>query len=84
MGRPIVGTRVGGLPEVVLHQKTGLLVDKGDSHGLAQAISHLLEHPEDTVQMGQEARRMVKKTFGLDRCIDAYEALHQNLCGNHG
>ena len=41
-GVPVVATRVGGLPEVIEHERTGLLVDPGDEHGLAEAITRLL------------------------------------------
>jgi glycogen(starch) synthase len=79
MARPVVATRVGGLPEVVVHQETGLLVKKEDSVGLAQAISFLLEHPETAAQMGQAARRRAQEVFSLERYVNAYDALYQTL-----
>jgi len=60
MARPIVGTRVGGLPEIVVHGETGLLVEPEDSGGLAGAIGFLLEHPRMAVEMGQAGRRRVQ------------------------
>jgi glycogen(starch) synthase len=48
MGRPVVGVRTGGLPEVVVHRETGLLVDSSeDSAGFARAIEFLLSHTPD-------------------------------------
>jgi glycogen(starch) synthase len=79
MARPVVAARDAGLPEVVVHQKTGLLVEKEDSIGLARALTFLLEHPEVAVQMGQAARQRVQEVFSLERCIDAYDALYQKL-----
>lgn len=79
MARPVVATPVGGLSEVVLHQETGLLVAPEDGVGLAEAIAFLLEHPEVAMQMGQTARRRVQDVFSLPRCVDAYDALYQNL-----
>jgi glycosyltransferase involved in cell wall biosynthesis len=79
MARPVVATRVGGLPEVVVHQETGLLVEPEDYVGLAEAVACLLEHPEAAVQMGQTGRRRVQKMFGWQRCVDAYEALYKKL-----
>ncbi len=49
MARPVVAARDAGLPEAVVHQKTGLLVEKEDSVGLAQALAFLLEHPQTAV-----------------------------------
>ena len=79
MARPIVATRVGGLPEAVLHQETGLLVERGDSKALAEAIAALLAHPEMGSTMGQAARHRAQKLFNLERCVDAYDALYRRL-----
>lgn len=79
MARPIVATRVGGLPEVVVHQETGLVVEPEDCVGLAEVVAFLLEHPQVAVQMGQAGRRRVQEVFGWQRCIDAYDALYKKL-----
>lgn len=79
MARPVVATHVGGLPEVVVHQQTGLLVESGDSNALAEAIAFLLDHPETANQMGQAARRRAREVFSWTRCLDAYESLYRKL-----
>ncbi len=79
MARPIVATRVGGVPEVVVQKETGLLVEKEDNHGLAKAISFLLEHPEAATLMGQAARRRAQEVFSWERCVDAYHTLYWKL-----
>ena len=79
MARPVVATRVGGLLEVVVHQQTGLLVEQEDSHGLAEAIASLLDHPETATEMGQAARQRAQKVFSWKQCVDAYDALYQKL-----
>jgi glycosyltransferase involved in cell wall biosynthesis len=91
MARPVVAMRVGGLPEIVIHQQTGLLIEgavhpqteillnREDSTGLTQAISFLLEHPDMATQMGQAARQRVREDFSFERCVDAYDALYQQL-----
>lgn len=81
MARPLVATRVGGLPETVVHEQTGLLVEKGDTAGLAEALSFLLEHPDITVRMGHAARQRVQEVFSFERCVNAYDALYQKLIG---
>jgi glycogen(starch) synthase len=82
MARPVVGTRVGGLPEIVLHQQSGLLVDKEDSAALAQAIVYLFEHPDSAAQMGQAARNRVQKKFNWEQHIDSYDLLYRKLVAN--
>jgi len=79
LGRPIVGTSAGGIPEVVVDQVTGLLVAQEDSAGLAEAISFLLARPPTAADMGQAARSRVKESFDWDRHIDAYDALYREL-----
>jgi glycogen synthase len=77
MGRPIVATRVDGLPEVVVHEKTGWLVDADDSHALAQAIAFLLDHPEIAAELGRAARVRAQELFSWDGHLDAHEDLYR-------
>jgi glycogen synthase len=79
MARPVVAARVGGLPEIVLHQKTGLLVDDADHEALAEAILLLLNHPRTAAAFGDAARRRVQEVFSFDRYVDAYDALYKKL-----
>jgi glycogen(starch) synthase len=79
MARPVIGTRVGGLPEVVLHGKTGLLVASEDGDALAQAIAFLLDHPQTAAEMGEAGRRWVAEKFSWERYVNAYDALYQKL-----
>lgn len=79
MARPVVAARVGGLPEIVLHQKTGLLVDDADHEALAEAILFLLNHPRTAAAFGDAARRRVQEVFSFDRYVDAYDALYKKL-----
>ena len=79
MARPVVGTQVGGFPEVVLHQKTGWLVPPGDEMALADALLLLLNEPRKAVEMGEAARIRVQEMFSFERYIDAYENLYCRL-----
>jgi glycogen synthase len=78
MARPVVGTRVGGLPEVI-DQQTGLLVDKENPEALAKAIAFLLDHPVRATQMGQAARDRVQRDFDWERHVNAYDRLYKKL-----
>jgi glycogen(starch) synthase len=79
MNRPVVAARVGGLPEIVRHQQTGMLVDKDDSRGLGEAIAFLLTQPNVAVEMGQKARSRALELFGFSSFVDAYDALYQKV-----
>jgi len=62
-GLPLVGTRVGGIPEIVIDHETGILVEPRSHEALAGAIQKLLADPALRKQLGQNARRRVESTF---------------------
>jgi len=62
-GLPVVASKVGGLPEVVLDGKTGLIVPPKDSASLAEAIGLLIEKPELRERLGNQGRRFVLKNY---------------------
>lgn len=79
MGRPVVATRTGGLPEVVLHEQTGLLVEPEDPDATARAIATLLDDPALAIRLGESARRRARTVFIWDRHVAAYEHLLARL-----
>jgi len=79
LARPIVATNVGGIPEAITHEETGLLVNREDSNALAKAITFLLDHPEAAVTMGWSGRLRAQQLFSLERYIDAYDSLYRKL-----
>ena len=79
MGRPVIASRVGGLPESVIHQKTGILFEKDNVQDLAESLIFLLDHPETIHAMGREARIRSFHLFSLEKYVNAYESLYQKL-----
>ena len=77
-GIPVIGTKVGGLPEVVTHAESGYLKPVGDIQGLADAALKLLTNKE-TYQSFSSAARSRAKEFAADKIIPQYEALYENL-----
>jgi len=66
-GRPCIGGRAGGAPEVIEDGRTGLLVDFPDGAGLEAALDRLLGDPELRRQMGEAGRRRVEEGFTFQR-----------------
>jgi glycosyltransferase involved in cell wall biosynthesis len=62
-GKPLVATRVGGLPEVVRDGENGLLVDERDAHALASAIRALAGDPDVRRRMGEAGRKLVRESL---------------------
>jgi glycogen(starch) synthase len=77
MARPVIAARIGGLPEIVAHGETGLVVPPGDSAALAQAVRGLLEHPAEAARMGRAATRRSAELFGWERYLDEVGALYE-------
>ena len=66
-GIPVLATAVGGVPEVIVHEKTGLLHAHGDDEALATHIIETLGNPERAAQLGDAGREFVKTNFSRER-----------------
>jgi glycosyltransferase involved in cell wall biosynthesis len=78
-GAPTVATRVGGTPEALVDEQTGLLVAPGDSRALATAVGRLLDDRLLAVQLGQAARQLIQDRFSVDRMVQSTEQLYTEL-----
>lgn len=66
VGKPIVATRVGGIPHLVSHEQTGLLVEPDDVHGLGEAITRVLSDSELRRRLGRQAKSEASRRFRTD------------------
>jgi glycosyltransferase involved in cell wall biosynthesis len=82
-GLPVIATRAGGNPELVDHQRTGLLTPVGDARALAEAIGRYLSDGELRAAHGREARKEAVQRFGGEGMVKAYERVYRRvaLCG---
>jgi glycosyltransferase involved in cell wall biosynthesis len=78
-GKAVVGTDVGGVPEIIPHGRTGYLVPPDDAGALAQALGELLQYPSWRERMGQAARAHVQATFSLPVIAAATERHYREL-----
>lgn len=76
-GRPVIATRVGSVPEVVLPDITGLLLEPGDAGGLAEAILRLLNDLDLARRMGEQGRAHVEQRFSAQAMARAYIDLYR-------
>ena len=83
-GVPVVATRVGGNPEVVEHEVTGLLVPPRDAAALAAATGRLLEDRDLAASFAQAGIRRVADLFSVERSVRETEHLYQRLVGVNG
>jgi colanic acid/amylovoran biosynthesis glycosyltransferase len=80
-GLPIVGSRVGGIPETMLEGKTGFLVPERDEDALARRMAELLEDPVRRHRMGAAGRALVEDRFDIDRQTALLENFYDSLLG---
>ena len=78
-GKPVIGSRIGGIPELVDHRKTGLLFDAGDSQALSVCIRELLSHPDRIVQYGKRARSKAERLFSPEVHYEAMTEKYERL-----
>jgi glycosyltransferase involved in cell wall biosynthesis len=81
MSIPVVASRIGGVPEAVLENRTALLVPPRDAGALSQAIMRLIEEPALYQSMSREGRSFVKRSYDWHRNAGRIEALYAQLLG---
>jgi glycosyltransferase involved in cell wall biosynthesis len=78
-GRPVVATRVGGVPDVVREGEDGFLVDAGDVDALAERLAELAGDPELRERLGAAGRARVVPRYSVERLIDDIDLLYRSL-----
>jgi glycosyltransferase involved in cell wall biosynthesis len=76
-GIPVAATDVGGLPELIEHDRTGLLVAADDPGALADAIARVIDDRRQALQRAEAARREARERFSPASMAAAYEALYE-------
>jgi len=79
LARPVVASRTGALPEVVVHNSTGLLFENENSGSLADSVIQLLENPALAVDLGVKARQRSLTEFDWNNYVCSYEKLYERL-----
>lgn len=79
LGRPVVATRVGALPEIVSDGVSGFLVPPADSKALAEAMIRILNLPDRGRSLGEAGRAIVQERFSLDHLAEETARLYRSL-----
>ena len=78
-GRPVVATRVGGLPDVVRDGEDGFLVPAGATDELAERLARLARDPELRDRMGRAGREHVRGRYAVERLVNDVDLLYRSL-----
>jgi glycosyltransferase involved in cell wall biosynthesis len=77
VGRPVIATSVGGIPEFVTHDVTGLLVEPGNVTALSGAIKNVLVNSEHARQMGLRGQEHVRRKYGIASVVWQHEQVYE-------
>jgi glycosyltransferase involved in cell wall biosynthesis len=81
---PVVASEVGGVPDVIEHRRTGLLVPAGDARELAEHICELMADASLGTRLGSAARARVQRQFSFERMVATVESVYTNELTRRG
>lgn len=79
VGKAVIGSRIGGIPEMIRENKTGLIFNAGDKKDLAEKINYLIAHPEKAIQMGMAGKKYLNKKFNQEKYYDKLVKIYREL-----
>lgn len=82
-GKPVIASKVGGIPEIVENSETGILVKPDDVYELAQAIINLVINPSLRKKMGKKGRIAIENLFNEENIVNQTLAVYETVIKNH-
>ncbi|GAB4114344.1 MAG: glycosyltransferase family 4 protein [Candidatus Caldatribacteriota bacterium] len=79
MGKVVIGTNIGGIPEMIVNDETGILIPPNDPETLAKVILSLINQPGKIKEMGIKARERIKTKFSIKKNVEMIRNLYQEL-----
>jgi glycosyltransferase involved in cell wall biosynthesis len=79
MKNPVIASRVGGIPEIIVDGQTGILVPPGNAEALRLALASLLENRAMREKMGIEGRKRVEQRFSIEKNVRQTEYIYERL-----
>ncbi|MBI4056166.1 MAG: glycosyltransferase family 4 protein, partial [Elusimicrobia bacterium] len=80
-GKPIVGTQVGSIPEIIEDKRTGYITSPSNPQALAEKIIHLLDHPSIWEEMSRNAKKRFEDHFSLEHFREKSERFYHQILG---
>ena len=74
-GTPVIGSAVGGIPDMIQEGETGFLTPPGDVGALTGRLKWILKHPQKATQIGERARKFALEFFSEEAYIQSYSDL---------
>jgi glycosyltransferase involved in cell wall biosynthesis len=84
MRKPVIASAVGGIPEVIHHHQTGVLVPSNDPHALAEAVLRVLHDLASAAQWAQTGGQLIDTHYTLEHMIDRTAAVYTAVLVERG
>lgn len=78
-GKPVIGSKIGGIPELIEHGTDGLLFEPGDAQALAEAMAALWKDPSTASEMGRQGRAKVEERFSIDKYMQSLIGIYSRM-----
>lgn len=79
MGKPVIATKVGGVPEILEHGVNGYLIPPEDTDSLAEALNNFFQEDNSFQKRAMQGKIAVEKAFSTEICLKHYEELYEKL-----
>lgn len=83
IGKPIIATDVGGIPEIVKNGKNGMIIEKNNPKKLADAILHMVKNKKQSQSMGEESLKIIHEEFDVDIVTEEMEKLYKRVISDY-
>jgi glycosyltransferase involved in cell wall biosynthesis len=77
--KPVIGARIGGIPEIIKNWETGLLFDPGDSEDLSLKIRFFIDHPDKAEELGRNAKQFIDQEINADKHFDKLMSVYRDV-----
>ena len=78
-GLPSMVSNIGGLPEIVLHKETGLIVDRNDKNEIINAMNYFVNNKEEIKKIGLNAKSFVEEKYSWTDSLDIMNANYESI-----
>ena len=82
MQTPVIAANVGAIPEIVIHNKTGLLIEPQRPDLIAQGAIELYRNPDLGIRLAREAKKLVLSRYSMDNMLDKIESIYRKILQN--
>jgi glycosyltransferase involved in cell wall biosynthesis len=79
--KPVIATQVGGTPEAIIHDESGILVESKDTDAMANAIAQLVADPELQTRLGSAARQRVGQLYSAESYVARLDEMYKKWAG---